>query len=99
MARRKLGSSAPGKRTAGNVKHMRDSQIDYSEIPELSDKQLKSMKRVGRPPLGEATKQLIALRLEPQMIERLRSLADKEGIGYQTLINEVLQSYLKKKLA
>jgi len=78
--------------------HQRDSQIDFSDIPELSENQLKSMKRVGRPPLGNATKQLIALRLEPQMIERLRTLADKEGIGYQTLINEILQRYLKKAI-
>lgn len=78
---------------------MRDSQIDFSDIPELSNSQLKSMKRVGRPPLGKATKQLIALRLEPQLIEQLRSRAEKDGIGYQTLINEILQNYLKKKPA
>jgi len=75
---------------------MRDSQIDFSEISELGGKQLKSMKRVGRPPLGRATKQLIALRLEPGVIEQLKALAEKEGMGYQTLINEVLQRYLKK---
>jgi uncharacterized protein (DUF4415 family) len=49
--------------------------------------------------VGQATKQLIALRLEPQVIEQLRSLAEKEGMGYQTLINEILQSYLRKKPA
>jgi uncharacterized protein (DUF4415 family) len=96
MARRKLGSSAPGKRAAKSVKHMRDSQIDFSEIPEATGKQLKAMKRVGRPPLGDATKQLIALRLEPGVIEQLKVLAEKEGMGYQTLINEILQRYLKK---
>jgi uncharacterized protein (DUF4415 family) len=86
MARRKLGSSVPGRRAVKSAKDIRDTQ-------------LKSMRRVGRPPLGKATKQLIALRLEPQMIEQLRSLADKEGIGYQTLINDILQGYLKKKPA
>lgn len=50
MARRKLETSVPGKRAGKSVKHMRDSQIDFSEIAELSDKQLKNMKRVGRPP-------------------------------------------------
>jgi uncharacterized protein (DUF4415 family) len=99
MARRKLGSSVPGRRAVKSAKDIRDSQINFSDIPELSDTQLKSMRRVGRPPLGKATKQLIALRLEPQMIEQLRSLADKEGIGYQTLINDILQGYLKKKPA
>lgn len=93
MVRRKIGSSAPGKRAA---KHMQDSQINFSEIPEATGKQLKAMKRVGRPPLGDATKQLIALRLEPGVIEQLKTLAEKEGMGYQTLINEILQRYLKK---
>jgi uncharacterized protein (DUF4415 family) len=96
MARRKLESSVRGKRAAKSGKHIRDSQIDFSDIPELSDRQLKSMTRVGRPPTGKETKQLIALRLEPAMIEQLKALAEKESIGYQTLINEILQRYLKK---
>lgn len=84
MAKRKSGLSASGKRVAKK---------------ELSDEQLKSMKRVGRPPIGLATKQLIALRLEPKLIEQLKSLAQSEGIGYQTLINQILQDYLEKKSA
>lgn len=43
---------------------MPDSQIDFSDIPEATDAQLKRMRRVGRPSSGMA-KQLIAIRLSP----------------------------------
>ena len=54
MKKKSSVSSAPGKRAARNVKHMPDSQIDFSDIPELSDGQLKRMRRVGRPATGTA---------------------------------------------
>ena len=38
---------------------MPDSKIDYSDIPELTDQQLKQARRVGRPRTGKA-KRLIA---------------------------------------
>ena len=41
-------------------------KIDYSDIPPLSDGQLASMRRVGRPPLGDEPRQLIAIRLTPR---------------------------------
>jgi hypothetical protein len=41
---------------------MPDSEIDFSDIPEATDKELKRMRRVGRPSSGMA-KQLIAIRL------------------------------------
>src|SRR5260370_29318418 len=45
----------------------------------------------GRPPL-EAPKKLIALRLDPDVIERFRAT----GPGWQSRINMVLREYLKK---
>lgn len=71
-------------------------KIDYSDIPPLSDRQLKAMRRVGRPPLGSATKLMIALRLDPNLLEKIRKLAKKSGKGYQTLIHEVLEEFIKK---
>ncbi len=49
MAKIKSGSSVQGKRTAKNVRHMPDSKIDYSDIPESTDEELSRAARVGRP--------------------------------------------------
>jgi uncharacterized protein (DUF4415 family) len=71
-------------------------RIDFSDIPEASDAQLRSMRRVGRPPLGTTTKQLIAIRLDPGVLGRVRRKAQQQGVGYQTLINEVLARYARR---
>lgn len=83
-------SSAHGKRAARNVRHTPDSEIDFSDIPELSDEQLKRMRRIGRPATGMA-KQLIAIRLSPRLLAALRQMAAKRGKPYQTLIHELLE--------
>lgn len=83
-------SSARGKRAARSVRHIPDSEIDFSDIPELSDKQLKRMRRIGRPATGMA-KQLIAIRLSPRLLATLRQMAAKRRKPYQTLIHELLE--------
>jgi predicted DNA binding CopG/RHH family protein len=72
------------------VRHIPDSQIDFSDIPELSDEQLRRMRRVGRPATGLA-KQLIAIRLSPRLLATLRKMAAQQGKPYQTLIHELLE--------
>lgn len=42
----------------------------------------------------ESKKTLISIRLDDSLIAKLKALAAKEGIGYQTLISEVLMSYV-----
>src|SRR2546425_13355795 len=64
MARKAFASSARGRRAAKSGKPMPDSQIDFSDIPELTDEQLRRARRVGRPRSGHA-KQLIAIRIDP----------------------------------
>jgi uncharacterized protein (DUF4415 family) len=71
-------------------------RIDYSDIPEASREQLKTMRRVGRPPAGTSAKQLIAIRLDPDVLGRVRRRAKQQGVGYQTLINTVLARYAKR---
>lgn len=90
MKKKSSASSAPGKRAGKSVQHIPDSQIDFSDMPELSDRQLKRMRRVGRPATGIA-KQLIAIRLSPRLLAALRNMAAKQGKGYQTLIHELLE--------
>ena len=69
---------------------MPDSQIDFSDIPEATNAQLKRMRRVGRPTSGMA-KQLIAIRLSPRLLNQLRKMAAKQGKPYQSLIHELLE--------
>lgn len=44
--------------------------------------------RMGRPPLGLKKKVPIALRMDRDVLTRLRAKAAKIGVGYQTLINK-----------
>ena len=90
MKKRRSESSVPDKRVARNVRHMADSQIDFSDIPESTDDELRRARRVGRPSSGRA-KQLIAIRLSPRLLAQLRKMADKQGKPYQTLIHELLE--------
>jgi uncharacterized protein (DUF4415 family) len=90
MAKRKSASSAPDRRAAKSARHMPDSAIDFSDIPESTDAELKRARRVGRPPSGEA-KQLIAIRIHPRLLAKLRKLAEQQEKPYQTLINEILE--------
>ena len=55
MKKKRSVLSVPGRRAARNVKHMPDSQIDFPDIPEATDAQLKRMRRVGRPVSGMAS--------------------------------------------
>jgi len=74
-------------------------QIDYSDIPESTREQLNAMRRVGRPPLGDEPRQLIAIRLDPGVLAKFRVEARRRRVGYQTLINEVLAKYVRKDVA
>ena len=90
MKKKRSESSVHGKRVARNVRHMPDSQVDFSDIPESTDEELRRARRVGRPSTGMA-KQLIAIRLSPRLLAQLRKMADKQGKPYQTLIHELLE--------
>jgi uncharacterized protein (DUF4415 family) len=69
---------------------MPDAKIDFSDIPESSDAELARAKRVGRPARGRA-KQMIAIRIDPTLLAKLRELAGRRGKPYQTLIHELLE--------
>jgi len=99
MAKKSSASSVRGARAKKNVNTTRDESIDFSDIPELSDAQLKGMKRLGRPLLGAAPRELVAIRIDPFVLEKLKKKAKQNGKGYQTLINEVLAKFVRKKAA
>ncbi|HUO36092.1 MAG TPA: BrnA antitoxin family protein [Candidatus Acidoferrum sp.] len=68
---------------------MPDSRIDFSDIPESTDEELRRARRVGRPKSAHA-KQLIAIRIDPRLLARLKRLARRSRKPYQTLIHELL---------
>jgi uncharacterized protein (DUF4415 family) len=74
-------------------------KIDYSDIGDSSPDQLKAMRRVGRPPLGDEPRQLIAIRVDPSVLAAFRKEARRRRVGYQTLINEVLAEHTRKDVA
>ena len=91
-------SSARGSRAASKGRRT-VRPIDFSDIPELTPEQLRAMKRVGRPPLGDAARQLIAIRVDATVLEQFRKEARRRGIGYQTLMHEVLAKHAAKGAA
>ena len=61
-----------------------DSDIDYSDIPPLTDEQLTQIRR--------APKVLIAARLDRDIYDWLR----KYGAGYSTRINNILRAVMSR---
>lgn len=60
-----------------------DSEIDYSDIPPLTDEQLANARRPAR--------KLVAARLDADVMEWLQSF----GPGYSTRINALLRSVME----
>jgi uncharacterized protein (DUF4415 family) len=95
---RKSASSARVAR-AGKKERRTARNIDFSDIPEASTSQLRAMRRVGRPPIGGQARQLIAIRLDPEVLKQLRKEATRRNVGYQTLVNRVLAEYVRRHVA
>jgi uncharacterized protein (DUF4415 family) len=94
-AKETFASSAHLKRRAKSVKPMPDSKLDVSDIPASTDSELRRARRVGRPASGNA-KQLIAIRIAPQLLRQLRRMAARQSKPYQTLIHELLEKSARK---
>ena len=95
MARKQFASSVRGKRAAKNARPVPDARIDFSDAPESTDEELKRARRVGRPKSAHA-KQLIAIRIDPRLLARLRRLARGRQKPYQTFIHELLDQAARK---
>jgi predicted DNA binding CopG/RHH family protein len=91
-------SSALSARAAKSAKYIPDSEIDFSDIPESTDAELRRARRVGRPVTGNA-KHLIAIRISPRLLNQLRRMAAKQSKPYQTLIHELLERAARKNVA
>lgn len=71
-----------------------DEVFDRAQIS-IGDKVVReatgTLTRRGRPPIGEASKQQVTLRLPRSVIEHFKA----GGAGWQTRISEVLERYAK----
>jgi len=77
---------------AKEIEAMTDEDIDFSDIPELDEAFFKNAKLVKRQPNTEA----ISIRVDTDTLEWFRSTAKNHPDirGYQTLINDVLRTYV-----
>ena len=98
MPRKRSASSVRARRAARNAERISDEQIDFSDVPESTDAELRRARRVGRPRTGRA-KQLIAIRISPGLLAQLRRLAAEQNKPYQTLIHELLEKAANKRVA
>ncbi len=95
MAKKQSALSVRDKRTGKNVRHIPDDQIDFSDIPQSTDAELRSARKVGRPKTGQA-KQLIAIRIDPKLLFHIRKIASKKHKPYQTFIHELLEEAMEE---
>lgn len=75
-----------------------DHEINFADAPELTPDQLGRMKRVGpgRPPLGDAPRKMISIKLDQGLLAALKREAERSGKPYQSLIHEILVKHFKK---
>ena len=95
MVKKPSELSARDERVLKKKKLIKDNDIDFSDIPEATTEELTVARRVGRPKL-DVSKQLIAIRIDPILLKKLKKMATKSGIPYQTLIHELLEGFVKK---
>lgn len=98
MAKKRFASSRRAARARKSAKPTQDDRIDFSDLAESTGEELRRARRVGRPKSGNA-KQLIAIRISPRLLARLRHLAAKRDKPYQTLIHELLEKAARKTTA
>ena len=68
------------------LKTMKDSDIDVSDVPEIDPIMFKTMVvRMPKP------KELVSIRIDPDVLAWFR----QQGARYQTRINAVLRSYVQ----
>lgn len=76
---------------------MSDDDIDYSDIPPLDEAFFQNAELVKKSPSTEA----ISIRIDTETLTWFRNYAAEhsEIRGYQTLINDVLRTYVKHQVS
>jgi predicted DNA binding CopG/RHH family protein len=95
MAKKHFVSSPRAVRARESAQRTQADRINFSDIPQSTDEELRRARRVGRPKSSNA-KQLIAIRISPRLLAQLRRLAAKQDKPYQTFIHELLERAARK---
>ena len=77
-------------KTLKELAEMPDSEIDYSDIPELGEEFWKNAKIILPEP-----KKAISLRIDKEVLRWFKA----QGKGYQSRINAVLKAYVEAQKA
>lgn len=80
------------KAEAERIEAIREEDIDFSDIPPLSDEFWKNAKRFGD--IYRPQKKQITVRLDTDVLDWLKS----SGKGYQTRLNDILRNEMQKQL-
>lgn len=70
---------------------VKDEDIDFSDMPAMTDEQLKKFRRVGRPLKGDSPRVPVHFRLESDVLKKIKKEAKARGVPYQSLLNEILK--------
>ena len=74
---------------AKELEAMSDEDIDYSDIPPIDEEFFKNAKLVEH----RSKTEQISIRIDTEVLEWFKERAKEKG--YQTLINDVLRTYVK----
>ena len=80
-------NSRPTKSNLKQVDALSENDIDYSDIPELTDNFWKNAKIVNAP-----KKQSLTVRYDSEIIDYLK---EHVGKGYQSKMNAILKAYVE----
>ncbi|MCA9962803.1 MAG: BrnA antitoxin family protein [Anaerolineales bacterium] len=78
------------------LESMTDEEIDLSDIPELTEEQLASMRPTAEviPALARQGKTRITIRLDDDIVTFFKQQAHENNTNYQTLINATLHQVM-----
>lgn len=79
-----------GKTDWARLRHMKDDEVDFSDIPELTDEELAQM--VWTAPRSD-TKVTISMRVDPDVLDWYKRL----GRGYQSRMHMVLRAFMQTR--
>jgi len=80
-----MKKSASSKTNLKKLKAMKDSEINFDDIPELDEDFFKNAK------IRLPEKQSVTIRLDTDVLDWFK----QQGKGYQTRINKLLRSYME----
>jgi len=80
----------PTQTELNKIINIQDEDIDLSDAPETDAKFWESAKFVQN---KVKKKKMVSMRYDQDLLEWLKSEAEKRGVGYQVLIHSILESY------